>query len=71
MSNKFNTEWLESAKEWFEEAVSTENWTLCRAIIDDVRDINPGSATVLERELFRVQNIPYSELGDDGMIRTI
>lgn len=51
-----NTEWLENAKEWFEEAVTTENWSLARAIIDDVRDINPGSADVLEGELVAKQN---------------
>jgi len=56
MSNRFNTEWLERAKEWFEEAVETENWALARSIIEDVRDINPDSAEVLERELTAKQN---------------
>lgn len=52
-----NEAWLEVAKDNFEEAVGTENWALCRAIIEDVRDISPGSATVLERELKDKQNI--------------
>lgn len=56
MSLAGNEFWLESAKEIFEEAVEAENWALCRAIIADVRDISPGSATVLEQELKDKQN---------------
>lgn len=51
-----NNEWLEHAKEWFEEAVKAENWALARAIIADVRDLSPGSANVLERMLSEKQN---------------
>jgi len=36
MSNIENINWLENAKENFEEALEKGDWALCRAIIDDL-----------------------------------
>ena len=54
--DKDSMDWLTAAQENFLEAVSVENWALCRAIVSDVRDIAPDSAVVLERELAEAQN---------------
>lgn len=51
-----NVTWLSAAQETFEEAMDVENWALARAVIEDVRDIAPESAVVLERTLSEKQN---------------
>lgn len=37
MSHKINQEWLESAKESFEEAIESGQWALARDIVADVK----------------------------------
>lgn len=52
-----NDEWLEAAKEHFEQAVVEENWNLAQSIIEDVRSEGfADSATVLARELTAKQH---------------
>lgn len=38
MSTETNTIWLEAARDNFEEAVSSRNWYLARAVIEDIKD---------------------------------
>lgn len=57
MSDKYNDEWLEAAKEWFEESIEVENWAQCRAIIEDLKENGfAPQALVLERTLSEKQN---------------
>lgn len=56
MSHPSTENWLENAAENFQEALSTENWAFCRAIIADVRDQSPSAANVMEKLLVEAQN---------------
>lgn len=38
MSNKNNTQWLEAAKENFEQAVSEKNYKFARSLLTDIND---------------------------------
>ena len=51
-----NDSWMEAAHESFEEALSKEQWALCREIIGDVRDVDPKAAITLEGLLVEAQN---------------
>mgnify|MGYP001609396446 CR=1 FL=1 len=57
MSDTFTEHWLEAAKEHFEEALKTENWAMCRAVIGHLKDSGYAKqAVVLEESLVEAQN---------------
>jgi hypothetical protein len=57
MSLAENDEWLESARENFEEALDVEDFALCRAIIADCfTEGFDAAARALQRELDNAQN---------------
>lgn len=52
MSNKYTEQWLEDAKQAFEEAVAGQQWEFAQAIIQDLRDHGFGpNAVALEESL--------------------
>lgn len=57
MSDKFNDQWLEDAKEHFEQALVDEDLEMARAIVEDCRDAGFDiAADKLEVELNKSQD---------------
>lgn len=63
MSNKHNQQWLESAKENFEQAIADKNWHLAHSVL---QDLNDNGFEKVSDELF--QDIRKAQ--EDGMAKT-
>lgn len=56
--NSYNEEWLENAKENFEQACDEENYSLARDIIADVWNAGfPAQARTLTHTLIEIENM--------------
>ena len=53
MSHKVNTEWLEAAKEHLDGAIDEGNYSLCKAILADIRDNGFSVEAAQLEETFR------------------
>lgn len=57
MSDTYNDVWLEAAKEHFEQALKDEDFVMCRAVIQDLKENGfSKQAIVLEAILTEMQH---------------
>lgn len=62
-----NERWIEAAWENFEEALSQRNWSLARAVIEDVREsYSDIEAQKMMKVLYQAQNKAMNEDNDFG-----
>ena len=63
-ADSVNKEWLEAAKQSFEEAVIVHDWYTAQGIVEDIKDKFPDEGWALDKELADIKQSLADEDAD-------